>query len=684
VECPDPDTFGALFSGSLDGTLRTQIANHAADCDSCHQVLAALQPPAAETPGDGELDTLSESLEVRRGARIGRYVVEGRLGGGGMGVVFAAVDSELHRRVAVKVLRPDRHDDLARERLLREARTLARLSHPNVVTVFDVGTHRGNVFVAMELVDGGSLSAWLARGVRPQHDVLDRLIEAGRGLAAAHAAGVVHRDVKPDNILVGHDGRARVTDFGLASFAATGEAALEAPVVEKLGDGIDRVVMTDSPLTHTGTLIGTPAYMAPEQRALLVTNASTDQWAYCATIYEAFAGVRPFPVEDDTTRKAAIAAGKLAPPAPRRRVPRGVRRVLLRGLAADPAERWSGVDAVVRQLVRARRLPRQILLGAVALLVLVTAGAIVTTQRDAPARKPPPITITAPRTDDQRVGCNCPYSACTDRCLSVCNASGFALAGDVPGLDVDGREEALAGVSLDGETMLYLAGKRCNVDHLFLARHRGATYESIDLTAQFDRSRVAIFEGCCTLSPDARSIVATSADHKRFVRMPLVGDAIGAPDDVELAMLAPPGVADRMTVGFPVLSADERTLYYHVYDNVSDDLDDIGGNYAVTRADTGQPFTSPHRLKGSARRYDYISGVSSDGLTMFLAQDFDTSVLVRSSTSEDFGPLGANTPPRRMYGWRVMPLRDCRRVVTTSTPGGCEAEKIVFLDALTP
>ncbi|HMV69509.1 MAG TPA: serine/threonine-protein kinase, partial [Myxococcota bacterium] len=187
--------------------------------------------------------TVAPAEELSPGARWDRYVVLHVLGAGGMGVVYEAWDPELERRVALKVLRPGS----PMERAQREAQALARITHPNVVSVHDVGVVAGQVFVVMELVAGEPLGGW-ARG-RASGEVLDVLVQAGRGLAAAHAVGVVHRDVKPDNILVTRGGRAVVTDLGLAR-APTAAPHPQAAV---------------GSLTVTGTLLGTPAYMAPEQ-----------------------------------------------------------------------------------------------------------------------------------------------------------------------------------------------------------------------------------------------------------------------------------------------------------------------------------------------------------------------------------------------------------------------------------
>ena len=244
---------------------------------------------------------------------------------------------------------------------MREARSLARLSHPNVVTVFDVGEHRGHLFVAMELVDGGSLSAWLRRAPRSTGEVIDRMIEAGRGLAAAHAAGIVHRDIKPDNILVGLDGRVRVTDFGLALYGdapsgpyAAASAAMRDPSLT---------------LTRTGALLGTPAYMAPEQRTRGEIDARTDQWSFCATLYEALAGVRPL-----AARSSALAEGRRTATSAGRRVPRWVRKIVARGLRPDPAARWPSMDALVTALARGRHRHRAISLASSVVLTGVAIG----------------------------------------------------------------------------------------------------------------------------------------------------------------------------------------------------------------------------------------------------------------------------------------------------------------------
>jgi serine/threonine protein kinase len=344
-----------MIAGALTNVQRAAIANHAASCARCHALLDGLIDADASVTAEANQNSadagpVASNLMLEPGTRVGRYVIEAPLGAGGMCIVYAALDTELHRRVAIKLLRPGHHHQRgshgsrSSEHLMCEARTLARLSHPNVVTVFDVGTHRGQLFLAMELVGGGNLRVWLRQVPRTTEDILDRLLDAGRGLAAAHAAQVVHRDVKPDNILVGLDGRARVTDFGLAELRPVApDEATKLPLAAP--DGSTRSCM----------IAGTPMYMAPEQLTRGETDARSDQWSFCATLYEALAGVRPFVIDDRAARAAAIREGRLAPAAPGRHVPRWVRKIVLRGLAAEPSARWPSMDSVVLALAARTR-----------------------------------------------------------------------------------------------------------------------------------------------------------------------------------------------------------------------------------------------------------------------------------------------------------------------------------------
>ncbi|MBK9030836.1 MAG: serine/threonine protein kinase [Myxococcales bacterium] len=291
------------------------------------------------------------------------FELEGVLGQGGMGVVYRARDRRLDRRVALKL--DLRGADLAR--VQREATALARLAHPNVVTLHEIGAHDGAAFVAMELCGGGSVRSWLAAQPRPWRAILDVFLAAGRGLAAAHAAGLVHRDVKPDNLLLGDDGRVRVADFGLARDAVgltspggavpadpeatTVDGRARGPVAPPSADAPDDASVSDR-LTQTGAMVGTPRYMAPEQLAGGVLDARVDQFAFAVALYEALAGVDPFPAALDA-RMAAIAAGHLA--APVRPVPRRVLAPLTRALAVSPSARWPALDPLLARLAAAAR-----------------------------------------------------------------------------------------------------------------------------------------------------------------------------------------------------------------------------------------------------------------------------------------------------------------------------------------
>ena len=276
------------------------------------------------------------------GTRIGRYEIERRVGLGGMGVVYAARDPQLDRRVAVKLLRPDAtfpDAETARRRLVAEAQALARLSHPNVVPVFDAGLLGEDVFITMELVEGVTLSAWLRAQPRRWREVLARFLSAGRGLCAAHEQGIVHRDFKPENVLVGRDGRVRVLDFGLAQrLSATDLAGLGGAPPERAPAG--------------SVLAGTPRYMAPEQWRREPTSPATDQFSFAVALHEALFGERPFAGEQPLEIADAVTSGRLCPPPPRRGVPARLRRLLVPALASRPGDRYPSLAVLLDALGR--------------------------------------------------------------------------------------------------------------------------------------------------------------------------------------------------------------------------------------------------------------------------------------------------------------------------------------------
>ncbi|MEM6990850.1 MAG: tetratricopeptide repeat protein [Myxococcota bacterium] len=294
------------------------------------------------------------------GASVGRYVVLNTVGRGGMGVVLAAFDPELDRKVAIKLLqRADGAGEKAsagRSRMLREAQALARLSDPNVVSVHDVGLHDGRVFIAMEFVAGETIAQWLARERPPWSVVVDRYLDAGRGLAAAHAAGLVHRDFKPHNVLIGDDGRVRVTDFGLARARSDAvdwsEEGSQDSMEFVTGERSTSELALDVALTRTGDQVGTPAYMAPEQFRGVTVDPRADQFSFCVAVYEGIYGERPFGGRTAPEIARRISRGRVRSPPSGRGVPSRVRRALLRGLNADPDERYPTMDSLLEALRR--------------------------------------------------------------------------------------------------------------------------------------------------------------------------------------------------------------------------------------------------------------------------------------------------------------------------------------------
>jgi tetratricopeptide (TPR) repeat protein/predicted Ser/Thr protein kinase len=313
------------------------------------------------------------------GTAIRRYVVLERIGEGGMGVVYSAYDHGLDRRIALKLVR-DPTSSVRRQRLLREGQALAKLSHPNVVAVYDVGTFNDQVFVAMELVEGQTVRDWLDESPRSEREILAVFDSAGEALIAAHAAGLVHRDFKPDNVLIDDQGRVRVGDFGLALIAGQ-EAGQD-------GDA-DREALASGPpatLTRTGAAVGTPAYMAPEQHARSAVGAEADQFSFCVALWEALGGSRPFRGDTPVELAAEMVAGRLQEPA--RAIRPWLRRSLSRGLEVDPGRRYPSMAALVAALKRPRAVRRRWLSAAVAALAIGGLGLVALGggSRDRPCR----------------------------------------------------------------------------------------------------------------------------------------------------------------------------------------------------------------------------------------------------------------------------------------------------------
>ncbi len=395
--CLTEDAAIAYVHGRLTGDALAGAQAHLDRCTDCGRMIEqvglartvsgrhrdpGVAPPTNAPPPEAAFATTLPSSKrdnsLPRGTGIGRYVLLRRLGEGGMGVVYAAYDPELDRKVAIKLLRDDVHDpthaEAHRSRLLREAQALARLSHPNVIVVHDVGTFGTQVFMAMEFVEGQTVGGWLREGKRSWREVVELFRLAGRGLAAAHAAGLVHRDFKPENVILGKDGRVRVMDFGLARSTDPNEPSISG-VRAMLTSTTDlrRSDALGEPLTDAGTFLGTPGYMAPEQHHGGEVDARTDQFSFCVALYEALYGERPFAGQTTAALGLAVGQGMVKEPPRDSSVPGWIRKLLLRGLAVRPSDRFPSMEALLLALSPpSRRLSRR----KVALIVASAVAAL--------------------------------------------------------------------------------------------------------------------------------------------------------------------------------------------------------------------------------------------------------------------------------------------------------------------
>jgi tetratricopeptide (TPR) repeat protein len=324
----------------------------------------------------------SDTGETMKAGRWGRYEVLGQLGAGGMGIVFEAHDPTLRRKVALKLLQPKHNEGGGAKRLALEAQAMAKLSHPNVVTVFEIDRVGDQVYVAMELVAGTTLRGWLRESPRSWREIVEMFVAAGRGLAAAHAAGLIHRDFKPDNVLLGSDARPRVCDFGL--------------VVGTAGDDDDQLTeleALDANATVRGSAVGTPAYMSAEQWAGQVVDARSDQFAFCVALWEALCDSRPFAGARPHEVRASVRAGVITEPASRKRVPRWLLAMLRRGLAVDPAARWPDMTTLLDALERRARAGRRWKIAAITAGIAIAsaiAASVIASARSAPEPCAPP------------------------------------------------------------------------------------------------------------------------------------------------------------------------------------------------------------------------------------------------------------------------------------------------------
>lgn len=348
MDCLDEETVLAFVGGALRGTELAAVERHLVDCPACAALVAVAAPVAPPGP-TGSTRRLDE-------VTVGRYQLLKLLGRGGMGEVYAGYDPELDRPVAIKILRTDLHSpDMQRARFMREAQAVARLDHPNVVDIHDVGNAGDRIFLAMELVEGETLGSWLAARPSEVAEILRVFTQAGRGLEAAHQAGIVHRDFKPQNVMVGRDGTPRVMDFGLA---ASAEPAPDQPR-----------------LTVAGSLLGTPHYMSPEQLLGNRADPRADQFSFCVALWEALHGALPFPEHTWMELREAVLHGRPRPGPLARRVPRPVQAALLRGLSVTREQRFASMGELLAALATRAPIPWRPTLAA-ALGVVAVAGAV--------------------------------------------------------------------------------------------------------------------------------------------------------------------------------------------------------------------------------------------------------------------------------------------------------------------
>jgi anti-sigma factor RsiW len=359
--CPDENELMKSLHGLLTPNSRAELERHLDQCDRCRSLVATVVRVSVKPEDELASDEEPTPTSLPRGTNLGRYVLLDFIGRGGMAMVYAAFDPELDRKVAVKLLRTDLRGAPAelRASLLREAQSMAQLTHPHVIAVYDVGTFNDQVFLAMEFIRGRDLRAWLSEARRSWTEILEIFLKAGEGLRAAHDSGLVHRDFKPDNVLVGHEGQVRVTDFGLAH-------RLPPP------GGEDSASKTAPPALDRSVLAGTPLYIAPEQWRGEVADARSDQFSFCVSLYEAVYSARPYP------GKTSATYGGVVPPPPKgSAVPGWVRRVLVKGLSLKPEDRHASMHDLLGALSRGLNARKyRAWVGAAALILFALSFAV--------------------------------------------------------------------------------------------------------------------------------------------------------------------------------------------------------------------------------------------------------------------------------------------------------------------
>lgn len=373
--CVSDALFDAFARDAVEASERALIWAHSARCEACAQRLqgiaveedAALGTVITAPEDSGNSGTPRPPTEYGRGDTIGRYMVIEELGRGGLGLVYLAYDPDLDRRVAIKVLRgraaSSSDATLHKIRLMREAKAMAQFSHPNIVAVYDVGVSRGDVFIGMEFVDGLGLRQWVSANRPTWSEIRDVMVDAARALEEAHAAGLVHRDFKPSNVLVTESRLVKVLDFGLARNIATRQDAEASVVVDDIdfhesGDfhtpePLSRAAALDEPLTQSGQLMGTPGYMAPEQYdARQLVDARSDQFAFCVTLHEVLYRRRPYRGRSFEEVRDATLGGVISEPPQNADVPAWLREVVLKGISTRADDRFADMSELIADLLR--------------------------------------------------------------------------------------------------------------------------------------------------------------------------------------------------------------------------------------------------------------------------------------------------------------------------------------------
>ena len=335
-----------------------------------------------------EEDTLGDKLpgvpgkDLSEGTHVHRYIILGLIGKGGMGAVYKAYDPELDRNIALKMLTVSPQEgetaSLPQARLMREAQALAKLNHPNVVFVFDVGTYEEGVYIAMEYVEGRTFRDWLKQDKPKPKEIIEVLLAAGRGLQAAHLEGIVHRDFKPENLIVGDNGQVKVLDFGLARAQGFENLTIDQSRPRSIIDsqsGSGEQLLSQS-LTQVGSLIGTMAYMAPEHFRFQELDEKTDQFSYCITLFEALYGRRPFEGKTKAELEKNVTHGRMQIPVGND-VPDWIKNIALRGLSVAKNDRFPTMDQLLEELavdpvaLRQQRQKKQLMAGAIVAIALL-------------------------------------------------------------------------------------------------------------------------------------------------------------------------------------------------------------------------------------------------------------------------------------------------------------------------